>query len=142
MDYDSLMDILNGSGWNLTSILHQLDILWLENQITEEERNSLKDYARMRAQSEYSYAPLDERVLTLELALKALEDRVKALEDGDTPTPGPDPEIPEWVQPTGAYNAYNIGDKVRYKGQIYESIIDGNVWAPDVYPAGWREITD
>ena len=25
-----------------------------------------------------------------------------------------------------------------YKRQVYESLIDGNVWAPDAYPAGWK----
>ena len=39
-------------------------------------------------------------------------------------------EIPEWRQPTGAQDAYNIGDLVRYNGQIWESTIDNNVWAP------------
>lgn len=47
-------------------------------------------------------------------------------------------EWPEWVQPTGAQDAYNTGDKVTYKGQHYISTIDGNVWAPDTYPAGWQ----
>lgn len=47
-------------------------------------------------------------------------------------------EWPEWVQPTGAQDAYNIGDKVTYQGHHYISTIDGNVWAPDAYPAGWQ----
>lgn len=47
---------------------------------------------------------------------------------------------PEWVQPLGASDAYNIGDIVDYKGTLYKSIIDANVWAPDVYPAGWEEV--
>ena len=46
---------------------------------------------------------------------------------------------PEWVQPLGASDAYNTGDVVSYKGKLYESTIDGNVWAPDVYPDGWKE---
>ena len=47
---------------------------------------------------------------------------------------------PEWVQPLGASDAYNTGDIVSYKGDLYESTIDGNVWAPDVYPAGWKVV--
>jgi hypothetical protein len=39
-------------------------------------------------------------------------------------------EIPEWRQPTGAQDAYNTGDLVRYNGQVWESTIDNNVWAP------------
>ena len=47
-------------------------------------------------------------------------------------------EYPEWVQPTGAHDAYNIGNKVTYKGNHYVCDINGNVYAPDVY--GWTLI--
>ena len=45
-------------------------------------------------------------------------------------------EYPEWVQPTGAHDAYNTGDKVSYNGKHYTSTIDANTYAPDVY--GWE----
>ena len=48
-------------------------------------------------------------------------------------------EIPVWVQPTGAQDAYNTGDKVHYPeatDPVYVSLVDANVWAPDVY--GWE----
>ena len=46
-------------------------------------------------------------------------------------------EYPDWVRPTGAHDAYSIGDIVKYNGKLYQSTINGNVWAPDEYPAGW-----
>lgn len=46
-------------------------------------------------------------------------------------------EWPEWVKPTGAQDAYNAGDKVTFEGQHYISVIDGNVYSPAEYPAGW-----
>lgn len=49
---------------------------------------------------------------------------------------------PLWSQPTGAHDAYNTGDVVDYKGQLYQSTIDGNVYAPDAYPAGWQLFAD
>lgn len=50
----------------------------------------------------------------------------------------PDPQIvPDWEQP-GSTNPYMTGDRVRYNGKIYESLIDSNVWSPDAYPAGWQ----
>lgn len=49
---------------------------------------------------------------------------------------------PEWVQPLGASDAYNTGDIVSYNGVLYKSTIDGNVWAPDSYPAGWTEVSE
>lgn len=47
---------------------------------------------------------------------------------------------PVWSQPTGSHDAYNTGDIVNYNGVLYESTVDGNVWAPDAYPAGWMEV--
>ena len=47
---------------------------------------------------------------------------------------------PEWVQPLGASDAYNTGDIVSHNGVLYESTIDGNVWSPDAYPQGWKQI--
>lgn len=49
-------------------------------------------------------------------------------------------QIAEYKQPTGAHDAYNIGDKVRFQGAIYESLINGNVWSPTDYPAGWKRV--
>ena len=43
---------------------------------------------------------------------------------------------PVWSQPTGAHDAYNNGDIVNYKGVLYQSTTDGNVWEPGVY--GWE----
>lgn len=48
--------------------------------------------------------------------------------------------IPEWIQPSGSHDAYNIGDKVIFNNKVYESIINGNTWSPTDYPAGWKLI--
>lgn len=45
--------------------------------------------------------------------------------------------VMEWTQPQQAEEAYKIGDKVIYNGNIYVSTIDNNVWNPSDYPAGW-----
>lgn len=49
-----------------------------------------------------------------------------------------DAGYPVWSQPTGAHDAYNTGDVVNYNGTLYESLIDGNTYSPDAYPAGWK----
>lgn len=52
----------------------------------------------------------------------------------------PDPDvIPDWEQPDST-NPYMKGDKVRFGGKIYESLIDNNVWSPTAYPQGWKEV--
>lgn len=46
-------------------------------------------------------------------------------------------EYPQWVQPQGAHDAYNKGDKVTHLEKHWESEIDANVYEPSVY--GWKE---
>ena len=46
-------------------------------------------------------------------------------------------EWPEWVQPTGAQDAYAKGDKSSHNGKHWISDVDNNVWEPGVY--GWTE---
>ena len=43
----------------------------------------------------------------------------------------------EFVQPTGAHDAYRQGEKITHNGTVYVSVIDFNVWSPEAYPAGW-----
>ena len=51
-----------------------------------------------------------------------------------------EPAAPPYKQPTGAHDAYNAGDRMTYNGEEYESTINGNVWTPDAYPAGWKKL--
>jgi hypothetical protein len=57
-------------------------------------------------------------------------------------TPKPLPQIgqlyPDWVQPTGAQDAYALGDRVRHNGANWESTVSANVWEPGVF--GWIQI--
>lgn len=49
----------------------------------------------------------------------------------------PAEEWPEWIQPTGAHNAYAKGAKVVHNGKRWVSADYGNVWEPGVY--GWAD---
>ena len=99
--------------------------------------------ARENADPAQSYAPLQEQINKAFAAIKALEERVKALEAGEASEPDPEPEEwPAWVQPTGTHDAYNTGDKVTYNDKHYTCLSDGNVWSPDAYPAGWQLVED
>lgn len=58
-----------------------------------------------------------------------------------TPIGLTDEGYPIWSKPTGAHDAYNTGDIVEYEGSLYKSLIDGNVYSPVEYPAGWEAYT-
>ena len=64
----------------------------------------------------------------------------EGVEIPDDPEPEPLPDAPAWVQPTGAHDAYSVGDRVTYQGHVYESLLNGNSWSPVAYPQGWRPI--
>lgn len=50
-------------------------------------------------------------------------------------------EFPEWVQPTGSHDAYNMGDKVSHNEKHWESLIDANVYEPtESVPTLWKEV--
>ena len=51
-----------------------------------------------------------------------------------------DGSIPEFEQPDST-NPYMKGDRVLFNGKVYESLIDNNVYSPEAYPSGWKEIT-
>jgi hypothetical protein len=51
------------------------------------------------------------------------------------PTAAPEP----WVQPTGAQDAYKLGEQVTHNGSTWQSTADNNVWEPGVY--GWVQVS-
>ena len=58
----------------------------------------------------------------------------------DEPAPAPIPDAPAYAQPTGAHDAYQAGDRVTFRGRIYEALISAVVWSPLAYPQAWKEV--
>ena len=88
----------------------------------------------------------DDRVTYNSVLYKVLQDHTS--QETWTPTDAPSlfakvltssASILDWEQPS-ADNAYMKGDKVKFNGKTYESLIDNNVWSPAGYPAGWKEV--
>lgn len=52
-----------------------------------------------------------------------------------TPIGNPNEEFPQWAQPVGAHDAYQLGDKVTHNDIKYISNVANNVWEPGVH--GW-----
>ena len=58
----------------------------------------------------------------------------------DDPGPAPIPDAPAYVQPTGAHDAYQAGERVTFQGRVYEAVINAVVWSPLAYPQAWKEV--
>lgn len=90
----------------------------------------------------------DDKVLYNDVLYKVLQNHTS--QEGWTPTSAPslfakvltsEGEILDWEQPDST-NPYMKGDKVKFNGKIYESLIDNNVWSPEAYPQGWKEVEE
>lgn len=110
--------------YDLTAMLQNVDRYHIEGKLTDEDREALYALAREGAQPVYDYAAEIEAIWA---AIHALQ--------GQTPDPD---EWPEFVQPTGAHDAYGVGAQVTYNGQRYRCKLANCVWSPDAYPDAWE----
>lgn len=130
VEYSTVIRTALTGNYDLNDITLKIDQFYAENKLTEEERVELLKLAQTNAKPENSYVSLEARV-------KALEEWRKSI-TSTSDSSGND--ISDFVQPTSAADTYSIGDKVRFNGVIYESLINDNVWSPGVYPQGWKTV--
>ena len=140
--YEIFKNTLKGQ-YELVDMLNKIAEYYIKGNLSKEEKEELEEEARQNANPVNSYAPLEERLNELITRVDTLENKVSQLEKTTTGEPTEEPsepidEYPEYVQPTGAHDAYHIGDKITYNGKHYECIFDNCVWTPDAYPQGWK----
>ncbi len=150
--YSVIKDVLTKGDYELIDMLNKINKLWVENNLTEEERDELIELSRQNAIPDNSYAPLQKQIEeayreinSLKNLISNLDTRILAIEKGSPQEPIDPPveeEYPEYKQPTGAHDAYNKGDKMTFEGQKYECLINSCVWNPRDYPQGWKLIEE
>ena len=121
--------ILRG-GFDLAEMLERIDLYNVETKITDEEREALYALAREHAAPQYNY---DAEIEAIWAAIRELQ---QAQEEGGGTEPTD--EWPEYVQPTGAHDAYGVGDKITWNGKHYICVLANCVWSPSVYPKAWE----
>ena len=110
--------------YDLTTMLQNIDRYHIEGKLTDEDRESLYALAREGAQPVYDYAAEIEAIWA---AIRESQGQAQEPE-----------EWPEFVQPTGAHDAYGVGAQVTYNGQRYRCKLANCVWSPDAYPDAWE----
>lgn len=136
--YDIIKSVINSKDYELRDMLYKINKMYIESAITEEQKTELDELSRTNAKAENSYAPLKEQIEDIYSKLAQITSRLEALENIEEPSEPVD-EYPEYVQPTGAHDAYNTGAKITFKGERYTCQIDGCVWSPEEYPQGWKK---
>lgn len=141
--FATFQTIINTGGYDLADLTQRIKTMYAMGEFTEDEMEQLLKQAQDNAKPDDSYAPLADRVKAIEEWETTIEERLSKLETGSQTDPGAleesADEWPEYKQPTGAHDAYHVGDKITYNGKHYTCIYAGCVWDPDTYPQGWRE---
>ena len=156
--YDIIKSVIAEGRYSLTDILKKIDTVWLQGDLTDDEKTDLVTMAREHALPENSFAPLQEQIDILAAQLTSLKSEIElhstyiealntAISNlGGEVTEPEEPvqeEYPSYVQPTGAHDAYHRGDKITFNGKKYECIAPEGVavvWDPATYPAYWQEV--
>lgn len=127
-------NVIARGNYDLTGLLKKIDSYHIDGTLTDEERNDLYAQARHEAKAQYD---VDAEIEKLWAAIRALQNG-----QGSGGNAGSADEWPEYVQPTGAHDAYQNGDKVTYNGTRYICAMNACVWSPDVLPSAWVEYVE
>lgn len=119
------------------ALIAKIQRLYIEGTLTESQYTELR--TMLAEQNPVKTYDVESELDRVWVELRRIASIVDSMPE-PSPEPEPSEDVPDWVQPTGAHDAYQKGDKVRYNGDVYESLIDGNVWSPDAYPAGWQKL--
>lgn len=125
--YNSVLIVIQSGEYNLSDLTKKIDTLWLKSYLTDDERESLTKLAIEKASPDAGLPSFSERMAALEKRVSKLEGNLSS--GGNSGSS----DWPEWVQPTGAHDAYAKGSQVTHHGEKYVSQIDANVWEPGVF---------
>nr|DAZ19965.1 MAG TPA: hypothetical protein [Caudoviricetes sp.] len=161
--FQTIKDYINTGRYELKELTNKINALWVESELTDEEREALLSLAQENADQSKGYASLqeqldslktyfDEKIKAINPQLVELGNKVNQLIEGETPDsvpepePEPEEEYPAWHTPTGAHDAYYTNDKMTFTdGKKYICIAPagyGVTYGPDVLPQMWQLVED
>lgn len=133
--YEIIKNVIESKGYELRDMLYKINKMYIESKITEEEKTELDEMARTNANAENSYASNTKQIEIIFEEIENIKSRLDKIEGTEEPI---EPEeYPEFIQPTGAHDAYNTGDKITFEGEHYTCNMNGCVWSPKEYPNAW-----
>ena len=130
--YEIAKNVIHSKKYELSSMLVKIDTLWVQGDLSDEQRDELVNLARTNANTSNS--------LDIVRKLEDLDKRVKALEEGNTDD--------DEAEATGGYAEYVVGkwyyngDKITFDGKKYNCIAPQETvctWSPAEYPPYWEE---
>lgn len=157
--YEIFKSVITSKSYNLEQMIKKINTRWVEDTLTEEQREELIALAQTNADPSQSNAPLQKQIEEISKKQIALEDTVEKLsatvqkiketvESGGTVVPDPEPPVTEEYPAWEPYNGippvpYQAGSKVTHNGKKWESMVPNNVWEPGAFGVDqniWKEV--
>lgn len=157
--YEIFKSVIASKSYNLEEMIKKINTRWVEDTLTEEQREELIALAQTNADPSQSNAPLQRQIEEISKKQIALENIVEKLsatvqkiketvESGGTVVPEPEPPITEEYPVWEPYNGippvpYQVGSKVTHNGKKWESMVPNNVWEPGAFGVDqniWKEV--
>lgn len=140
--FETFQTIINAGGYDLADLTERIKTIYAMGELTDDEMKQLLEQAQTNANPDDSYAPLADRVKVIETWQREVEDRLDKLESGSSTNSD---EWPEYVQPTGAHDAYYNGDQITWNDQHYRCVAPSGTactWDPGTYPSYWELVAE
>lgn len=140
--FETFQTIINAGGYDLADLTERIKTIYAMGELTDDEMKQLLEQAQTNANPDDSYAPLADRVKVIETWQREVENRLDKLESGSSTNSD---EWPEYVQPTGAHDAYYNGDQITWNDQHYRCVAPSGTactWDPGTYPSYWELVAE
>lgn len=132
--FDMIKSLILTGRYELKSLLHKLDTLWLQSDLTDDERSALTALAREKTTPDMGYADMEARMKHCEEKIALVFDRLFGTQQEEA--------YPLWQQPTGAHDAYYAGSCITFTdGKRYVCIAPAAyavTYGPDLLPDMWQ----
>lgn len=133
--YEICKNVILVGRYELSVMLRKIDTLWLQGQLSDQQKTELEQLARDHADPVMSVNVL-KQLEDHETRLRAIEEALKS----GQPAPGPTEEYPEYQ----LHHAYRTGDKVTFEGKHYICKLPEHTtettWSPKDYPPYWQAV--
>ena len=125
--FEIIKNVISEKQFELSDILKKINTVWVQGDISDEEKTELAGMAQDNADTSNS--------IEVTAKLEELDRRVRVLENKFS---GETEEYPDYVIGKWYYN----GDKITFNGNKYVCIAPENqvcTWSPREYPTYWEK---
>lgn len=134
--YDTIVSVIESGHYELADMLNKIDTLWVQGDLTDEQRTYLITRANENANVDDQYKPLQEQLnkafeQIAELAIRVAKLENAGEEGGEDPDPKPEGEYPEWYAWKGiGAIPWQKDSKCTHNGKKWISMVNNNIWEP------------